>query len=230
MAKGSVLITRPEPAARDTADLLMGRGYTAVLAPMLVITPRPWTSVPKAQAILVTSGNALSALAGVDRAMPILAVGDATAMLARGMGFTTVESAGRDAEALAELTALRCKPANGSVLIASGAGQGMALVRDLRSRGLSVQRRMAYCARPVRALPDEAMAALRVGEINHAMFFSAVTARTFVGCMMTEPGLVERVEAHAISARTAAALAPLPWRSIRVASHPNQDELVANLT
>jgi hypothetical protein len=40
---------------------------------------------------------------------------------------------------------------------------------------------------------------------------------------------VAAVDALAISRRTETALAPLPWRRIRVASRPNQDELLALL-
>jgi uroporphyrinogen-III synthase len=67
------------------------------------------------------------------------------------------------------------------------------------------------------------------------MFFSADTARAFVRCIKTHratPALLASlalVEALAISAQTADALSALQWRGIRVASHPNQDDLVALL-
>ncbi len=225
-----MLITRPEPAAQETARLLASRGYTPVLAPMLVVEPRVLRVVRRPQAVLVTSANALPALAGMDRTTPLLAVGDATASRAAALGFTAVTSAGRDAEALAALTLRRCDPSGGTVLLASGAGQGMALAAELRAAGLTVQRRVAYATAPARQLSPAACDALRQRRIVHALFFSAATAQAFVACMLGQLQLVEGIEAHAISQRTAQALTPLPWLRIRVASHPNQDELVAHLT
>ncbi len=225
-----MLITRPEPSAQETARLLAGRGYETVFAPMMVVQPRIWPNPPHSQAVLVTSANALPALTNMDRATPLLAVGDATAGHARAMGFTHVESAGRDAEALAALALERCDPANGSVLLASGAGHALSLAADLRAGGLIVRRRVAYTTVSATELPAETEAALAHHRIGHALFFSAVAARAFVACVLERTDLVQGIVAHAISPRAAQALAPLPWLRIRVASHPNQDELVAQLT
>ena len=203
---------------------------------MLHIEPRPPFIAPRQmQAVLVTSANALPALSGLDRAIPLLAVGDATAGPALESGFTNVLSAGRDAVALAELTAAQLSPAAGPLLLASGAGQGMALAADLRQRGFVVRRRIAYRSLQARALPPQVLSALLRGQVRHAMFFSADTARAFVRCIKAHgltATMAERlaaIDALAISAQTADALASLPWRAIRIASHPNQDELVALL-
>lgn len=226
-----VLVTRPGPAAAKTAHHLVGLGFTPVLAPMLHIAPRRLTPITEAlQAILVTSANALPALARLDRAIPLYAVGDATAARACADGFAAVHSAGRDAEALAALVAASLSPTAGRLLLASGAGQGMALASRLRGHGFIVLRRIAYAARPAETLPPAAASALATKHVGHALFFSAASARAFVACMTDRPQEVAHVQALAISEPTARALAPLPWRRIRVASHPNQDELVALLS
>jgi uroporphyrinogen-III synthase len=226
-----VLITRPEPAAHETAAIVARLGFTPVVAPMLVVSanrfPRPRHQL---QAILVTSANALPALSAFDRGTMLLAVGDASADRARQAGFNDVYSAGRDAEALAELAARLCHPARGPLFLASGAGQGLALGQTLREAGFDLHRRVAYGARPVCALPKSAIDALDGTTLRHALFFSSATARAFVACVLKRAGQLGGVEALAISSPTAAALAPLPWLRIRVASHPNQDELVALLT
>lgn len=226
-----VLITRPEPAAHDTARIVAQMGFDPILAPMLVVSthrlPKPR---PALQAILVTSANALAALESFDRATMLLAVGDATATRARQHGFQNVRSASGDAEALAALTAQCCTPHAGPLFLASGAGQGMALKTTLSDAGYSVVRRVAYGARPVRELSPAAIDALDGTTLRHALFFSSATASAFVACMLKRAARLEGVEALAISPPTARALAPLPWLRIRVASHPNQDELVALLT
>ena len=228
---GGVLITRPEPAASETARIVAARGYHPVLTPMLVVAPTPWQHPPPAvQAILVTSANALAALSGCSRATPLFAVGDATAARATAEGFTRVFSAGRDAAALAELVAQRCTADDGALLLASGAGLGLELAADLRRRGFRVIRRVSYRTCPARQLSADASAALVSGEIHSAMFFSAASAYAFIGCINDQVSLLATVEALAISPSTARALAVLPWRRIRVASNPNLDELVALLS
>jgi uroporphyrinogen-III synthase len=226
-----VLITRPDHAAAETARLVARLGFTPILAPMLLVTPRRWTRAPQpAQAILITSANAVPAIEACDRTIPVLAVGDATAARARASGFAQVLSAGRDAEALANLTRHSCHPDGGALLLASGAGQGMTLAAALRSAGFTVRRRVAYGTRAATELSAEAIEALDGTTLRHALFFSPATARAFVACMPRRAERLAEVEALAISPPTARALAPLPWLRIRIASHPNQDELVALLT
>jgi uroporphyrinogen-III synthase len=199
---------------------------------MLVVQVRPLSDVGHVQAVLVTSGNALPALPAGLLGTFLLAVGDATAAKARDRGFTNVASAGRDAAALAGLAADRCTPHAGALLLATGAGQGLDLAAALRTRGFRVRRRVAYAASPAAALPPTAIAALDDGSLRFAMFFSAATARAFVTCLSRacHPSVLAQVEAVAISRGTAAALAPLPWRRIRVASHPNHEAVLSLLT
>lgn len=226
-----ILVTRPEPGASETAARLAALGRRALLAPMLTIVPRPLTDAAPPQAVLVTSGNALGALPEGLHGVKLLAVGDATAARARAAGFADVRSAGRDAEALALLAAQVCRPGYGPLLLASGAGQGMALAAALRARGFHVRRRVAYAAAPVPSLPEAAAAALREGAVRAALFFSAETARVFVTRLRQAlpAESVGNIVALALSPSVGRALFPLPWRAIRVASHPNQDELLTLL-
>ena len=227
-----VLVTRPEPGASETAARLRALGRTPLVAPMLTIRPRPLRLAGRPpQAVLVTSGNALAALPQSLHARPLLAVGDATAARARAAGFANVHSAGRDATALAALAGRLCRPEGGALLLACGAGQGGALATALRARGFRVQRRVAYAAEPADALADDAVAALRAGDVAAALFFSAETARVFVNRLaaLLPVAVAGSVTALALSPVVARALGPLPWRAIRVASHPNQDELLTLL-
>jgi uroporphyrinogen-III synthase len=226
-----VLVTRPEPGASETAARLTALGFIPVLAPVMTIAPRLLEGASLAQAVLVTSGNAIAALPDSLHARPLLAVGDATAARARDAGFSVVHSAGRDAAALAELAASLLAPAAGPLLLASGEGQGMALATGLRARGFTVRRRVAYAARPATSLPDEARAALAGGAIRAALFFSPLSARAFVTMLQRDmpAGVVRCIEALAISRATEVALMGLPWRRVRVASRPNQDELLTLL-
>ena len=199
---------------------------------MLDVRPRP-ARLPEPsqlQAVLVTSAAALPSLPQAFHPLPLLAVGDATAASAASVGFADVASAGADAAALLALAIRRCRKEAGPLLLASSVGQGVRLAADLRANGFRVHRRAVYAARPVAALPQTARDSLLERALTAALFFSPATGRAFVRAVRGElSGTVSDVEAIAISAATAQAIAPLPWRRIRVASRPNQDELLVLL-
>ena len=229
----SVLVTRPEPGASETAARIAALGYRPVVAPLLEIRPvrAPLPPSGRMQAILATSGNAIPALPASHRHLPLFAVGATTAARARAMGFAQVISADGDAAALASLVTQRCDRHAGPLLLASGRGQGEALAADLRARGFRVIRRVVYTAASVAALPDTARAAFTSGRLTAALFFSAETARQCVRLVQAARlhEVVRSVEALAIGQPAAVALETLPWRRIRVAARPNQDAMLALL-
>jgi uroporphyrinogen-III synthase len=207
-------------------------GWKPILAPALILQPRP-LSLPAAQAILVTSRAAARALP--DAAMPLFAVGEATADEARARGWRDVRAAKGTARQLARLVVRQLDPANGPLLLAVGEGYALELAAELRARGFRVIRRIAYAAAPATQLPHEACVAMAEGRVTAALFHSPRSAR----CAMTlirQSGLAEaatRMEALAISRRVAdaaiAALAPLRWRSVRVAARPGEQALLGLL-
>lgn len=228
-AGGGVLVTRPEPGAAETAARVAALGWQPVLAPALVLAPRPLAPLA-AQAVLLTSRAAARALP--PGPLPVFAVGEATAREARAQGFAQVAAAEGDATALARLVAARLDPAAGPLLLAIGAGYGQDLAVALRARGFRVLRRVVYAAAPARALPDAARAALAGGQVVAGMFFSPRSARCSMD-LLRAAGLAGRAQAMAalaISARVAEALSappnPFHWHSIRVAAQPDHDSLL----
>ena len=226
---GLVLITRPEPGASETAAFLRRAGLHGVIAPFLVIRPCRISLPETAQAILVTSGNALEALSPRLHATPLLAVGDRTAARARAAGFATVHSASGDAAALAAAAPHLFNPANGALLLASGRGQGEALAAALRRAGFRVQRRVVYEAAAVRRFPGDAADALRTG-VHAALFFSAETARAFARLLPASlAATLTGTDALTIGPDAAAALQGLPFHAVRVSVRPTSDGVLALL-
>jgi uroporphyrinogen-III synthase len=228
-----VLITRPHSGGIETARRVAAMGLRPVLAPVLEISPTA-ARLPAAgrlQAVLVASANALPALPASYHRLQLLAVGDITAARARQAGFREVHSAAGDLHALVALTLARCDPTGLPLLLTAGKDRSADPSPWLQSRGFTVVRRIVYAAVPVAALPEPARAALVEHGLRAVLFFSPATARAFVQLLQqTLPDdCVAAVDALAISRRTETALAPLPWRRIRVASRPNQDELLALL-
>jgi uroporphyrinogen-III synthase len=115
----AILVTRPEPGGAETATRLAALGHRPVLAPALVLTPRPF-DLPPAQALLLTSRAAARALPPPVAGLPILAVGAATAEAARERGWPDVTAAAGTAADLAELATRRLAPAAGPLLLVWG--------------------------------------------------------------------------------------------------------------
>lgn len=232
-AAAGVLVTRPEPGASETAARIAALGYQPIVASLLEIRILHAALPPSGhvQAVLATSGNAIAALPASHRHLPLFAVGDATAGLARASGFAQVHSASGDAAALAALVARDCDRSAGPLLFPCGRGQGHELAGDLRQRGFVVVRRAVYAAVPVRVLPEAARDALIGGGLTAAVFFSAETARHCVHLLSAARlhEAVRSVAALAIGQSTAVALQALPWRRIDVATQPNQEAMLALL-
>ena len=231
--RNAVLITRPEPGASETAGRVAAMALRPIVAPMLTVHPLrgPLPPTPGLQAVLITSGNALDALPDAHRCLPLLAVGAATAGRARRAGFADVREAGGDATALAELAAATFWPRDGALLLATGRGQGDTLLADLRARGFRVLRRAVYATQKVRHLPPGAGEALADGVLRAALFFSADTARAFIDAVLPSAARtqLQAVEAIAIADAAAAALSCLPWKRVRVAVRPTQEDMLALL-
>jgi uroporphyrinogen-III synthase len=164
-------------------------------------------------------------------ALPVIAVGEATAAEARARGFAEVRAAAGDAQALAALIDATLKPEGGTLCLAVGEGYALDLAAALRAKGFRVLRRVIYAARPSAALPDAARDALREGRIHAALFTSPRSAQEAMR-LLRDAGLqkaVQKIIAIALSPRIAARLAALRWREIRIASRPDHAALLACL-
>ncbi len=234
MTGDSVLVTRPEPGAAETAARVAALGWRPVLAPALVLAPRAGlTPLPRCQAILLTSRAAARALTPPDPCPPVIAVGAATAAEAEARGFPAVEAApGGDAASLAAHVAATRDPKDGPLLLAVGAGYAKDLEAALRAQGFRVLRRVAYAVRPATALPEPARAAVAGAEVRAALFLSPRSAACAIS-LLRGAGLgasVQSIEALCISERVARAAAdaaaPLRWQATRVAPRPNQEAVL----
>jgi uroporphyrinogen-III synthase len=87
-----LLVLRPEPGASATVSRARALGLDAAAVPLFAVEPVAWT-VPDGEfdALLLTSANAIrygGAKLAALRALPVHAVGEATATSAREGGFT----------------------------------------------------------------------------------------------------------------------------------------------
>ena len=214
----TVWVTRAHPGADRTAERLKAQGLTPVVVPLLTLRPLNVRPVLKGiEALAFTSRNGVAAFAELSSvpAMPVFAVGDATATAAREAGFTDVRSAGGDLYALAAL--IRAEATGLSVLHPAAtepAGDLAALVGD----AARIETLAVYEARETGAAPPETWDAV--------MIHSPRAARALSAGLLFAPG--DRI-AITISPAAAEPLASLGFAEIRVASAPTETSLLAAL-
>jgi uroporphyrinogen-III synthase len=229
------LVTRPRAGANALAAALSARGIAPILEPLLEIRfrdPAP-LDLRSVQALLCTSANGVQALALAtgERSLPLYAVGEATAAKARDEGFLTVRSTGGDAADLARLAARDLRPRDGRLLHVAGSVVAGDLAGMLRTKGFAIDREIRYEARTAAALSPPTVQALRMAEVDFALFFSPRTAAAFarLAHMAGVAADCRTVTALSISAAVDAALDGLPWRDRHLAERPNQPALLTVL-
>lgn len=217
-----VAITRALPEALKTAERVRALGHEPLLASLLAIELCSFDSgLEGAQALLFTSSTGVRAYAvgSAVRTLPVLAVGDITAQAARDAGFADVRSADGDVEALTKLVKDTIDPAAGRLIHISGAQVAGDLVARLTAAGFDVERRVAYDARAVTALP-----AAFSEKLDLVLFHSPRGAAAFIA--LGAPG-AERLIAGCLSQAVADAVVPARWARVIVAPKPREDALLA---
>ncbi len=229
-----VLVLRPEEQGRQSAKALGLLGHEAVLAPLFVLraTDEAPPDGPFA-ALVVTSGNAVpflaKALAPASRMLPLFAVGDRTAVLAREAGFSDARSAGGDRHGLFELIA-KALPKGAHLLLATGENRHADLPDWLREAGFPVCEWRVYSADDVKALPEAAHEALapRNGlPVDAVLHYSPRGAATFLR-LSDVAGLAEAAccVAHVcLSPEVARPLQLAGASAVHVTEHPDEASL-----
>lgn len=229
------LITRPLEDAATLAEALRRRGIEPVIEPLLTVTPLPAAlpSLDGVRALLFSSANGVRAFtqASERRDLAAFAVGPATATAACAAGFTTVETADGDSDALARLVGERLKPDDGPLIHIAGRAVAGDLVGQLRARGFAIERIALYDAVPAEALSPAVAQDLGAGRIDAVLLFSPRTAATFAR-LVDAAGRADALKACTalcLSQPVAETVARLPWKQVRVAAKPDQDSLLALL-
>jgi uroporphyrinogen-III synthase len=228
-----VLITRPRERAAELARALERRGDTALIEPLLAIEPvgEVAPELHGVQAIVLTSAHAVAALSPAAKALPIFAVGDATAAAARAAGCGRVTSAGGAAAELARLIAARCRPSGGALLHLSGEQVSEGLPEPLAEAGFALRRQVVYRAVAADALTPATVEALATRQLDAVLLFSPRTARIFVELIgrqgLREP--ITRIAAICLSKAVAQPCREIEWGAVHVAARPQLGALLEAL-
>jgi uroporphyrinogen-III synthase len=235
LAGQTVAVTRALPAARETAAGLRELGAEVLLAPVLVVRPRPIPidAIADVQAVIVTSRNGARRLAELDvtRDFPVFAVGARTAEVARRAGMKRVVSADGDGAALARLIMDALNPDEGALLHLRGRDVAGGVGDELQAAGFTWRDVIAYAAEFADELPADFLQALRDGGLDAVLFHSARGASAFAE-LIERQGValgLKPVTAVAISEAARAPCDGLPFAASASAPHPSEAALIGQL-
>jgi len=230
--KRTVLITRPEEDALPLAETLRARDLRVLIEPMLRIKPIRDVAfdVTGVQALLFTSSNGIRAFAALDRRrdLPLFTTGEASARVARNLGFKNVEAADGDVAGLVRMVRHRLKPEDGPLFHGAGSVVAGELATQIADAGFDLRREVIYEAVQADALSPQLLQRLSERQIDIVLLFSPRTAETFVNLIKGLGDQREAVErglggivALCFSPAVADAARALPWRSVDAAERPD---------
>jgi uroporphyrinogen-III synthase len=229
-----IFVFRPRADAERTARAVRSHGYDPIIAPLFSVVrlPEPAPEGPF-QALVLTSGNAVPALADVPpawRDLPVFTVGARTAARVREAGLADARSADGDRKDLINLIE-RNLPKPARLLLIVGRDRHEDIPGKLTEAGYEVVNWVAYEAQAVVALPAEADAALRQSKPDAALHYSARGARTFLALTQAAGLSAQALDlTHvAMSADVAAPLIAAGASTVLVAEYPEEAALLAAL-
>jgi uroporphyrinogen-III synthase len=230
-----ILVTRPDAEADDFQNALVARGHHVVNAPLLRMTPRAVDLDPTGlQGVIVTSRNALRALAGQPvlaklLSLPCYAVGPGTGQSARSAGFRSVVEGPAGASDLIPVIARAADPKRGALLYLTGETIATDISEALAGHGFEVRRTIAYDMTEATAFGKDAATAFASGALDAVILMSPRTATVFVSLVKAaglEPQAV-KLKVFCLSQAVAAPLSALAPASVVVAKRPNSEEILA---
>ncbi len=227
-----VLITRPIDDAAPLIEALRARAVDAMVEPLMTIqsTDEPLPPLDGLQGLLFTSANGVRAFAArTDRRdLRAYAVGEATAAAARRAGFTEVDVAGGDSDALAQLVIAEADPAGGKLIHVAGTQIAGNLSEQLSTAGFTVERAVLYDALSAHSLSPETVEALTSARLDSVMLFSPRSAEIFMTLAdASDLGTgLSAVSAVCLSQAVADRLPRDRFRTIVIAAKPDQSSML----
>ena len=217
----AVLVTRPLEESRAFAARLAEDGVASEIWPLTRIVPVMTAPAvpPTVDGLIVTSGHGLRAFASLTgrRDLPVLAVGERTAEIARGLGFRLVLSAGGDARALRDL-ALQAGLRH--LFYPRGRDVSADLAGDLDAARIRVSEAVLYAAEETGPPPAPVAHALASGRVGVVTAWSARGAAILARHLAAHPVAGPSPAAVAISARAAHPLDGIGFTDIIIAHAP----------
>lgn len=177
-----VLLIRQQEESLSLCNFLKSYGIESCSYPLFepLFLPLPFLENP--QALLITSKNALRAIQHHEfyKKIPIYAVGDQTAQLAKSMGFIHVLSASGTGKDLINLVIQKASQTKGILWHLSGDIIKENIAETLEQQGFSAKRQVVYSIQEVEIMPPPLLHDLKGKTFSHVLFFSPRTTDIFI--------------------------------------------------
>lgn len=231
-----LLVTRPEPDASELSARLGEMGHQAFVEPLMRVefSKDVHLQVSGIQALIATSRNGLRALAGHVslpelQTLPVFAVGEATAKLARELGFQTVHTGPGTALELVPLIREMAKAENGDLLHLAGDMLAVDLKGKLEALGYGVQSQVMYQMTASQQFGAENISALKEGLVDGVILLSPRTARLFMDLAKSHDllAVVAGLTFFCLSTAVRDGLESDMDLRVRIASKPELEEVLA---
>ena len=233
-----VLVTRPKSDAAELQARLEALGHEVSVEPLLEIEPLNIDPAvfSAAQAVVATSRNALRALAASKafdpaRTLPLFAIGEATAEMARELGFFQVIAGPGTGRGLVPVIAAAAKSGNGPLVHVAGETLAFDLAGALAEHGYETRLVTAYRAVPTAQFSAGAEEAISAGMIDTVILMSPRTAAIFAQLAGTTKlkEKARRLTFLCLSAGVAEKLSLLHPLRVVVAAKPNTEAMLETL-
>lgn len=230
-----LLVTRPEPDATRTATTLRSRGHQVFLAPLLYfeVLPDVRFGLGPWAGIVVTSANAIRAIEKHRKLaellnLPLIAVGQRTADVARAAGFTKVRSSDGDVRDLVAAAGSLFRGATAPVLYFAGEDRSADLLGLLNREGVRLRTTIVYEMKMVQKFPEPIINALADERIEGVLHYSRRTVEAYMRCA-EEVGMRRAALSpthYCLSREIAVGLESAGAPSVRCAARPDETSLL----
>jgi uroporphyrinogen-III synthase len=230
-----VLVTRPKRDGEALKSRLERHGWRAGLEPLIDIVPNavPISAIENASGLIVTSRNALDALAlspalPLALTLPLLVVGPGTAAMALELGFRDVfEGSGTGADLVPEI-ARRSKTDGTAFIYLAGDVKAFDLSAALARQNVDIETLTVYQSVAAKTLTPQTVEALQRREFDVVTLMSPRTANTWgrlISGLLPRPDL-SGITYVCLSQNVSEALkARVEGPKILIAARPNLEEL-----
>lgn len=169
-----ILITRPIDEANALAKELTNLGYYPVIAPLLEIElfqDINFKNFDKYEAIIITSKNAIKAIANADKKLKLFIIGEQSTEFAKSLGFINSIYAGANIEELKNFI----QPYSNLLYLS-----GVDISDDLSSLSKKIIRLEVYKAKVTEPVSSKFIRFIKSDELKLCLFFSKRTAQIFL--------------------------------------------------
>lgn len=230
-----VWVTRAEPGASETAGRLRSLRREPLVAPLLTVRPLPLKEpdLNGFTALAFSSANGVRAFAALTprRDLPVFAVGETTAAVARAHGFQVVGRADDGVAALARLIAGAPRTTDGRILHPTAREPAGDLVGRLAAAGVRATALAVYETIAASETPPPALSALKAGAVSTLLIHSPRAARALAALVQRErltPALAS-VDLLGLSSACLAPLEACAFAARLAPQHPAEHALLALL-